>query len=531
MRPLMTIILSAAVFMAALPSFAVSIVPQPVSIRENRSVVRLPRTLTFYGQTRALKNLADVWGDSYGMIAGVRTGNEKKADVKLYVDDAMEAEEYGLEVSVENGVVIRGGSPAGVWWGMQSLAQILLQSDGGDGRPFTVPGLTVQDRPHFGYRSGMLDCCRHFFTVDEVKKFIDILAMHKLNTFHWHLTDDQGWRIEIKKYPLLTEIGSVRKETVVGRHGSNVYDGTPYGEGCFYSQKQIREIVKYASDRYITIIPEIEMPGHAEAALASYQWLGCKGEGYEVWPSWGVNEEIFCVGKESTFEFLEDVLDEVCDLFPGEYIHIGGDEVPYVRWKECPDCQARMKAEGITDVAYLQGYLLKRIENHLNAKGRHIIGWDEILDAGVTPTATVMSWRGPSGGIRAAKQGNHVVMVPNTYFYLDYYQTSDPKKNGEPLAIGGYVPLSKSWSFDPYDQLSEDEKQYITGVQANLWTEYIATFDHAQQMILPRYCALSEVAWCEDRTDLDDFRERVKSAMLPMYDRLGLNYAKYGFYE
>ncbi len=531
MKHLMTVLVSAAAMLAAVPSFAVSIVPQPVSIKENRSVVQLPQTLTFYGQEKALKSLVDVWGESFAAIASVRTGSEKKADVKLYLDPAMEEEEYTLEVSAGNGAVIKGGSSKGVWWGMQTLAQVLLQTSQGEGKPFMVPGLMIQDKPHFGYRSGMLDCCRHFFTVDEVKKYIDILALHKLNTFHWHLTDDQGWRIEIKKYPLLTEVGSVRKETLVGHLSEKPekYDGTPYGG--YYTQKDIKDIVAYAAARQITIIPEIEMPGHAVAALTAYPWLGCRGEGYEVWTKWGISEDVFCIGRESTFDFLEDVLDEVCDLFPGEYIHIGGDEAPAVRRKDCPDCQARMKAEGIADETRLQGYLLKRIEKYLNDKGRHIIGWDEILDAGVTPTATVMSWRGPEGGIRAAKQGNHVIMSPNTYFYLDYYQTSDPKKNGEPLGIGGYVPLSKCYSFDPYDKLSEDEKQYIKGVQANLWAEYIATFDHVQQMILPRYCALSEVDWSEKKTSLEDFKARVKTVMLPMYDRLGLNYAKYGFDE
>lgn len=525
--------MSVAALLAAVPALAVSIVPQPVSVRENRSVVRLPETLVFYGRSAELKDLAEVWGESFSSLAGFRTGSERNANVKLYTDASMAKEEYSLEVSVENGVVIRGGSPAGVWWGMQTLAQILLQTSGGEGKPFMVPGLMIEDRPHFPYRAGMLDCCRHFFTVDEVKEFIDILALHKLNVFHWHLTDDQGWRIEIRKYPLLTEIGAVRKETLVGSLDAKpeIYDGLPYGKGCFFTREQIRDVVAYAAARQVTIIPEIEMPGHAEAALASYPWLGCRGEGYEVWPTWGVNEEIFCVGKESTFRFLEDVLDEVCDLFPGEYIHIGGDEVPYVRWEECPDCQALMKREGITDVAHLQGYLFSHIEKYLNAKGKRIIGWDEILDAGVTPTATVMSWRGPSGGIRAARQGNHVIMVPNTYFYLDYYQTRDPRRYGEPQGIGGYVPLSKSYSFDPYDQLSEEERQYITGIQANLWTEYISSFEHVQQMILPRYTALSEVSWSEGKTDMENFRSRVKAVMLPMYDLLGLNYARYGFYE
>ena len=271
MKNMKFIPLLAACFLAAVPSFAVSIVPQPLTVKENRSVVQLSEPLMVYGQTKDLKDLVSVWDESFSSIAEMKSSGEKKASVRMYVDGSMENEEYSLEVSAENGVVIRGGSAAGVWWGMQTLGQVLIQSRGADGQPFMVPGLMVYDKPHFGYRAGMLDCCRHFFTVDEVKKFIDILALHKLNTFHWHLTDDQGWRIEIKKYPQLTEIGTVRKETLVGQHGvkPEVYDGTPYGEGCFYSQKQIRDIVAYAAARHITIIPEIEMPGHAEAALAS----------------------------------------------------------------------------------------------------------------------------------------------------------------------------------------------------------------------------------------------------------------------
>lgn len=531
MKQLITILCAAAAVMTSVPADAISIVPQPVSVKETRSVVQLPPVLVFYGQTKELKALAEVWGESFRAIAEVKSGSEKKSTVKLYIDPALEEEEYVLEVSPENNVAVKGGTRKGVWWGLQTLAQVLLQTSAGEGKPFMVPGLLIKDKPHFGYRSGMLDCCRHFFSPDEVKEFIDILALHKLNTFHWHLTDDQGWRIEIKKYPLLTEVGSVRKETISGHLSDKdrKYDGKPYGG--YYTQKQIKDIVAYAAARQITIIPEIEMPGHAQAALASYPWLGCRGEGYEVWTEWGVSPEVFCIGKESTFEFLEGVLDEVCSLFPGEYIHIGGDEAPHVRYDECPYCQERMKSEGLEDAAHLQGYLLKRIEKYLNGKGRRIIGWDEVLDAGVTPTATVMSWRGPEGGIRAAKQGNHVVMSPNTHFYLDYYQTSDPQKNGEPLAIGGYVPLSKCYSFDPYDRLSDDEKQYIAGVQANMWTEYVADFGHVQQMVLPRYCALSEVDWSESKTDIDNFRQRVRTVMLPMYERLGYNYAKYGLDE
>ena len=548
-----------AVMMSSLPAVsmsAVSIVPQPNTIIETEDVFRFQdnNIIKVHAENKILKPLVSVWSEflekPYGPgteklatgftrivssveIPGIRNISDRQdADIVLGLDPSMEEEEYTLKVSAEN-IHITGGSSKGVWWGLQTLGQILVQAASGlqPGEPMTVYGLYIQDKPRFSYRGAHFDPCRHFFTVDELKTFIDIMALHKLNTLHWHLTDDQGWRIEIKKYPLLTEVGAVRKETKVGHYSDTEagYDGIPYGEGCFYTEKDVKEILDYASDRQITVIPEIEMPGHAVAALTSYPWLGCTGGPYEVWTTWGISEDVFCIGKKSTLEFLEDVLDEVCDMFPSEYIHIGGDECPSVRWKDCPDCQKLMKEEGLDDERKLQGYLLHHIEQYLNSKGRKIIGWDEILEAGVTPTATVMSWRGPDGGIAAASQGNDVVMAPNIYFYLDYYQTADPIANGEPVGIGNYVPLEKCYSFDPYDRLEDNAKKHIKGIQANTWTEYIASFDHLQHMDLPRFTALSEVAWSDSKTDYSDFLTRVTVSMKPMYEYFGFIYAPYVF--
>ena len=532
-------------------SSAVTIVPEPQSIRQTRTAVRIPADrIRVYAGERELRSLIGVWAEAlrkpyepgeYETETGFRrivsdvtlpkvskTRSERKAEVKLYLDPSLAEEQYTLSVNPEETIAIRGGSAKGVWWGLQTLTQILVESAGNPRENYlAISGLEIDDFPQFAYRSAHFDCCRHFFSVAEVKKFIDVLALHKLNTFHWHLTDDQGWRIEIRKYPELTKVGAWRAQSPVGWAGQDGKDGTPYGG--YYTQKQIREVVKYAADRQIVIIPEIEMPGHAEAALASYNYLGCREKDYDVWQEWGVNDEVFCIGRESTFDFLEDVLDEVCELFPGEYIHIGGDECPRDRWRECPDCQRRMRDEGLTEPGELQGYMLKRIEKYLNAKGKHIIGWDEILDSEITPTATVMSWRGPQGGITAAKRGNKVIMVPNNYFYLDYYQTADPRGNGEPAGIGGYVPLQKCWSFDPYDQLDAGAQKYIIGIQANTWTEYICSLDHAQHMELPRFSALSEVAWHKGEGDAAQFVQRVSDSMRKVYEYFGLIYAPYAF--
>ena len=539
----------AALLLVATSASAVEIVPAPVRLSENGTVLRIGRQLPVYASDEALQKLVSTWAATLqkGYAPGVYdtpTGFKRivsdvtlpqpltvekacKADLKLSLDGAMAEEEYRLEVN-RKGIVLTGGSVRGVWWGLQSLTQILLQGER-RGSMVAIEGCVIEDKPHFGYRGAMLDCCRHFFSVEEVKSWIDLLAFHKLNTFHWHLTDDQGWRIEIKKYPLLTELGSVRKGTKVGHYfdKESGYDNQPYGG--FYTQDDIREIVAYATERQITVIPEIEMPGHAVAALASYPWLGCTGGPYEVRRTWGISEDVFCLGKDSTFGFLQDVLDEVCALFPGEYIHIGGDEAPRLRWKSCPHCQAKMKELGLDNEAQLQSYQLQRIETYLNARGRKVIGWDEILEGGVTPSATVMSWRGPKGGIAAAKLGNGVVMAPNSHFYLDYYQTKDHEANGEPLAIGGHLPLSKCYSFEPYDKLNESEKACIKGIQANTWCEYIAGMDHVQHMDLPRFAALCEVAWSETRDSYDNFVRRVGEALVPVYEYRGYVYSDYAF--
>ena len=498
------------------PEGNVAIVPNPVSIEYSGSGVAI--------KGDGVVKTADArLADMPALFAEV-TANDALTgmpDVKLTVDGNLAEEEYVLDAR-RGSVKIAGGSEKGVWWGLQTLRQIVKQSDG------RIPGLVIKDKPAFAYRGAHMDCCRHFFSLDEVKEFIDIANLHKLNVFHWHLTEDQGWRIEMKKYPKLTEIGSMRKETLVGRYGSGQYDGTPYGG--YYTQDQMREIVEYAAARQMTVIPEVEMPGHAVAALASYPELGCRGKGYEVYTTWGISDDVFCIGKEATFEFLEGVLDEVCEIFPSEYIHIGGDEAPRVRWHECPDCQKRMKDEGLENEAQLQSYLVNRIEKYMNDKGRKIIGWDEILEGGVSQTATVMSWRGAKGGIAAAKLGNDVIMTPNSHFYLDYYQTGDPKDNDEPLGIGGHLNLRKCYSFDPYEELNDDEKAHIKGIQANMWTEYVATFEHMQHMILPRLAALSEVSWSNgNKTEYEQFVERMRASLLPIYEADGYNYANYAF--
>ena len=536
---------------------AVSIIPEPQKITQTQSVLPISATeIKVYASTDELKQLAATWAESIKkpFVAGdywtetnfhrivsdvvlpsaVLEKSAKKADVRLSVDKSLAEEQYRLTIDPKDRIFITGGSAKGVWWGLQSLSQILIESASkAEGGQLKLAGLEIEDWPEFAYRGAMLDCCRHFIPFEDVKKYIDIMAYHKLNTFHWHLTEDQGWRIEIKKYPLLTEIGSKREDTLVNhlreKEENRVYDGHPHSG--FYTQEQARELVAYAAARQITVIPEIEMPGHAEAALASYPYLGCRQTGYVTLPVWGIIPEVFCMGRESTFKFFEDVLDEICEIFPGEYIHIGGDECPRDRWKECSDCQRRMKEEGLTEVGQLQGYQLKRVEKYLNAKGRHIIGWDEILESGATPTATVMSWRGPQGGVKAAKMGNKVVMAPNNYFYLDYYQTADPEANKEPLGIGGYVSLEKCWSFDPFDQLTETEKSYIYGIQANTWTEYMRGIDRVQFMDLPRFCALSAVSWHKDAQTYPEFLAKVKDSMLKLYQYYGLIYAPYAFEE
>lgn len=440
--------------------------------------------------------------------------------------NADNAEAYQLKVTQDN-VTITGTSEAGTFYGIQTLRKSLPITNKGD---ISLPAAEINDYPRFSYRGVHLDVSRHFFPADSVKRFIDMMALHNINRLHWHLTDDQGWRIEIKKRPELTTIGSKRSETVIG-HNSGEYDGIPYSG--FYTQDEAREIVKYAKERHITVIPEIDLPGHMQAALAAYPELGCTGGPYEVWKMWGVSEDVLCAGNDKTLTFIEDVLNEIVDIFPSEYIHVGGDECPKVRWEKCPKCQARIKAEGIkgdkkhSAEEYLQSYVISRMEKFVESKGRHIIGWDEILEGGLAPNATVMSWRGMDGGIEAAKQKHNVVMTPNTYVYLDYYQSADTDL--EPEAIGGYLPLEKVYSFEPTAGISPEDQKYVIGAQANLWTEYIPTFSQVEYMIMPRIDAVADIQWSDpSKKDYQTFLPRV-ARMTQLYDRLGYNYGKHIF--
>ena len=423
---------------------------------------------------------------------------------------------------------MKGATEAGVFYGIQTLRKSLPVAVGAN---ISLPAVDIKDAPRFAYRGAHFDTSRHFFTVDEVKTYIDMLALHNMNRMHWHFTEDQGWRIEIKKYPKLTEIGSKRSETVIGKN-SGKYDGVPH-EG-FYTQEEAKEIVKYAAERFITVIPEIDIPGHMQAALAAYPELGCTGGPYEVWKMWGVSEDVLCIGNDQSLKFLEDVFAELIEIFPSEYIHIGGDECPKVRWAQCPKCQARIKQLGLksddkhTKEERLQSYVISHVEKFLNEHGRQIIGWDEILEGGLAPNATVMSWRGEGGGIEAAKQHHDVIMTPNTYLYFDYYQSKDT--DNEPLAIGGYLPVERVYSYEPMPKsLTPDEQKYIKGVQANLWTEYIPTFSHAQYMVLPRWAALAEVQWsAPEKKDYANFLSRLPR-LIQWYDAEGYNYAKHVF--
>ncbi len=422
--------------------------------------------------------------------------------VRLIVkpNDSIHQEGYKLSVS-EKGIVIQAATEAGLFYGVQTFTQLV---------PLTgtkVPFVEINDYPRFAYRGLHLDVCRHMFSVEFIKKYIDLMAKHKFNRFHWHLTDDQGWRIEIKKYPKLQEIGAYRKGTVIGHAGhSNTYDTIRYGG--YYTQQEIRQVVAYAKLRYVTIIPEIEMPGHAEAAIAAYPELGCRGDQIQTERTFGVFDPIFCAGQETTFTFLEDVLTEVAELFPGTYIHIGGDEAPKTRWKECPHCQKRIKDNGLKDEHELQSYFISRIEKFVNSKGKQIIGWDEILEGGLAPNATVMSWRGEEGGIAAAKEKHNVIMTPGNWCYFDHYQDTSIT---EPPAIGGLTPVREVYTFEPLPaKLTDQETKFILGAQANVWTEYILTPQHVEYMVYPRACALAEVVWSpKEKRDYLDFLQRM----------------------
>lgn len=453
-------------------------------------------------------------------------------DIQFKLDQNLGSEAYHLTVSKE-GITIKASTDQGAFYAVQTLRQLMsvsIENGTFSEDEINIQAVTIKDQPQFKYRGMHLDVARHMFSVDFIKKYIDALVLLKMNTFHWHLTDDQGWRIEIKKYPKLQEVSAYRDETLVGHYSDqpHQFDGKRYGG--YYTQQEVKDVVQYAKARFVTVIPEIEMPGHAQAAIAAYPELGCTSTGsvtnepIEVAKKWGVFEEIYCPNQK-TFTFLEDVLDEVLELFPSKYIHIGGDEAPKTRWKNCTHCQDLIKKEGLKDEHHLQSYFITKMEAYLNSKGRQIIGWDEILEGGLAPNATVMSWRGTSGAVEAAKSGHNVVMTPTSHCYFDYYQSEN---EDEPLAIGGFLPLEKVYGFNPIpEELTTEESKYVLGAQGNIWTEYIPTEKHLEYMAFPRMLALSEVVWSKlKHKDYKDFVSRLENFHQRL-DALDINYANH----
>lgn len=514
-----------------------AVIPAPAYLKPAKGSYRFDQQSAIFvepltDETRlAADFLALMIKNASGLSLAVREGRKTTGgNVSMIIDSKATTGPEGYKLKVgRRGIQVSAETAKGLFYAVQTIRQLLPPEIEGvgsaEGIDLLVPACEIIDNPRFKYRGMHLDVVRHMFPIEYIKRYIDMLALHKMNTFHWHLTDDQGWRIEIDKYPLLTEVGAYRKETLIGRGGGRrtfEFDGTPYGG--FYTKEEIKEIVEYAGQRFITVIPEIEMPGHAVAALAAYPGLSCTGGPFEVITRWGVFPDVFCAGKEETFTFMQDVLDEVIELFPSQYIHIGGDECPKTRWKVCPDCQKRIKDEGLANENELQSYFIKRIESYLLTKGKRIIGWDEILDGGLAPQATVMSWRGISGGVAAAKQGHDVIMTPNPYMYLDHYQT---EPQGEPIAFGGYSPMEWVYSFDPMPEgINEEEQKHILGVQGNLWSEYLVSPQQMEYMAYPRMFAVAETGWTPAAgKDFEDYLARFLSQK-PRYDIIGINYFK-----
>ena len=511
--------------------------PQEVSLTQENPFKLNENVLIAYPENNALLQRNAEFLSEYIQQAtnyapktkAIAAGEQVKNAIVLGLDPSIANKEGYVLTTTPEGISINGQTENGVFYGIQTLRKSIPAE--AKGATVLIPAGEIKDEPRFSYRGMHLDVGRHFFPKEFMKKYIDLLALHNMNTFHWHLTDDQGWRIEIKKYPKLTEIGSQRSRTVIGRN-TQEYDNTPYGG--FFTQEEAKEIVKYAQERYITVIPEVDLPGHMLAALAAYPEMGCTGGPYEVCPRWGIFEDVLCIGNDQTMQFLEDVMNEIIEIFPSKYVHIGGDEAPRTRWEKCQKCQARIKTEGLkadknhTAEDRLQSYCMTRIEEFLNSKGRQIIGWDEILEGDVAPNATVMSWRGMEGGIKAAQLGHDVIMTPTSFCYFDYYQTADTKD--EPLGIGGYVPIEKVYSLKPVPAvLTEEQSKHILGAQANLWTEYIHSSEHVEYMVLPRMAALAEVQWTQpEKKDFKDFTKRL-ARLMKFYQRDGFNYAKHVF--
>lgn len=528
-------------FLSGLAQNKVTIIPTPVKMEVTKATFLVtPKTHIYV--TEATRHEGEMLNEYlyqlYGFRLPVRAESPSGSAIVLSLKDGeANPEAYHLSVD-ENTVNIYASDTRGVFMGIQTFLQLIPPMRVGNPSVFQlfVQGVNIYDYPQFGYRGMHLDVCRHFFDVNFVKKYIDYIAMQKFNTFHWHLTEDQGWRIEIKKYPKLTEIGAWRNGTIIGRYPGTGNDGIYYGG--YYTQEQIRDVVRYAAERHITIIPEIEMPGHASAAIAAYPELSCFPDestkapertawygpttGKQVQQAWGVFPDVFCP-KENTFKFLEDVLDEVLELFPSKYIHIGGDECPKDNWKRCEHCQKLIKEKGLKDENGLQSYFIHTIEKYLNSKGRNIIGWDEILEGGLAPNATVMSWRGEAGGIEAASHNHTVIMTPSQYAYFDHTQT----QKEDSVTIGGFTSLNKVYNYKPIPaQLEASKGKFILGAQANVWTEYIHYPSKVEYHIFPRMSALSEVLWTpEDRKSWDRFKSSLPD-IYRKYTLWGANYFK-----
>lgn len=505
-------------------SASVNIIPKPVSLKIKSGSFKLDRNTSIVAKDGGDKHTADFFNDYlhkfYGFslkITPAPAENSIIFSTRKFIKSPANGEHYILNGSAKS-ISVEGNSYAGTFLGAQSLIQLLPVKKTAT---LQISLVSISDQPRLKYRGLLLDVARHFFDVEFVKRYIDFIALHKMNRFHWHLTDDQGWRIEIKKYPELSRVGAYRNGTIVGRYPGKENDNIRYGG--FYTQDEIKDVVAYAAKRHITVIPEVEMPGHAKAALASYPYLGCTGGPYEVKQTWGVEEEVFCAGNDSVFFFLQDVLDEVMPLFPSQYIHIGGDECPKDRWKSCPKCQERIKNKNLKDEHELQSYFIQRIEKYVNSKGKKIIGWDEILEGGLAPNATVMSWRGETGGIEAAKQNHDVIMTPGTHVYLDHSQS----KKEDSVTIGGYLSIQKVYSYEPVPRvLNEKQREHILGAQGNVWTEYMKNSRKVEYMIFPRLSALSEVLWSpSEGRSWNDFEKRL-AVQFKRYDLWGVNYSK-----
>jgi hexosaminidase len=535
---------AAALFLSActkqpLPQASYDIIPQSkeVQLNEEKPFELGPKTIVYYeaGLQREAQFLSEYVNDIMGYVLKTQEyqGQSDGIVLKVVAESFDQAEAYEINITPKQ-ITVKGADASGVFYGIQTLRKsfpVAQYSTLHTPHSTLFPCGTIKDWPNFAYRGMHLDPCRHFMDLDSVKIYIDMLALHNMNQFHFHLSEDQGWRIGIKKYPELTEIGAYRNGTVIG-HNGNLYDTIRHGG--FYTQDELRDLIQYAAERHINIIPEIDLPGHMQAALACYPQLGCTGGPYEVWKRWGVSEDVLCAGNEEAMQFVEDVLNEVMDVFPSPYIHIGGDECPKVRWEQCPKCQAKIKELGIkaderfSKEDYLQSYVMNRMAKVVEARGRRVIGWDEILEGNVSETAIIMSWRGTEGGIEAARKGHDVIMAPCSHLYFDYYQSEDIAN--EPMCIGGYLPVERVYEFQPLpEELTPEQQKHIIGVQANIWTEYIASFRHVQYMAMPRMDALTELQWNNPQErDFESFVERCRH-MAQLYDLYHYTYAKHIF--